>query len=53
MKDIYTVRISKKAKKNLKKIPWYLVVKLESWVSAVGLCGLHEVRKVKGYCVNY
>jgi len=49
MKDIYTVRISKQAKKDLKKIPWYLVLKLESWISAVGLCGLHEVRKINGY----
>jgi toxin HigB-1 len=49
MKDIYTVKFSKQAKKDLKKIPWNLVLKLESWVSAVGLCGLHEVRKVSGY----
>ena len=49
MKDIYNVRISKQAKRNLKKIPWYLVLKLESWVNAVGLHGLHEVRKVSGY----
>jgi len=49
MKDIYTVKFSKQAKRDLKKIPWNLVLKLESWVSAVGLCGLHEVRKVNGY----
>jgi proteic killer suppression protein len=49
MKDIYIVEFSKQAERDLKKIPWYLVLKLESWVMAVGLCGLHEVRKVYGY----
>jgi len=49
MKDIYTVKISKQAKKDLKKVPWYIALKLESWISAVGFYGLYEVRKVNGY----
>lgn len=49
MNDIYAVKFSKKAKHDLKKIPWYLVLKLESWVGAVGISGLSSVRKINGY----
>jgi proteic killer suppression protein len=49
MADIYVVRLSKQAQKDLKKIPWYVGLKLESWVSAVGISGLREVKKIGGY----
>lgn len=49
MKDIYAVKFSKQAKKDLKRIPLYVALKLESWINAVGLRGLHEVRKINGY----
>lgn len=49
MKDIYEVKTSKQAKRDLKQIPWYLVLKLESWISAIGIRGLREVRKIRGY----
>src|SRR3989442_951607 len=38
------VRISKSAKRALKKVPGYIVDKLETWVDAVEGDGLHEVR---------
>ncbi len=46
---IREVRISKSAKRALKKVPGYIVDKLESWVDAVERDGLHEVRKIPGY----
>ena len=49
MEDIYSVKFSKKAMRDLKKLPWYIVLKLESWVSAVGISGLCSVRKINGY----
>jgi proteic killer suppression protein len=46
---IREVRISKSAKRALKKVPGYIVDKLETWVDAVERDGLHEVRKIPGY----
>jgi len=46
---IREVRISKPAKRALKKVPGYIVDKLESWVDAVERDGLHEVRKIPDY----
>jgi proteic killer suppression protein len=43
------VRISKSARRALKKVPGYIVDKLETWVDAVERDGLHEVRKIPGY----
>jgi len=48
-RDIHTVRISKRAIKDLKKVPWFINLNLQAWVASVGLHGLAEVRKVKGY----
>ena len=45
---INEVVISKKAKKSLKKVPPYIVVKLQAWVNDVEVQGLEEVRKVPG-----
>ena len=47
--DIYKVEITKKAIKELQRIPAHVVLKLQSWIEAVGISGLREVRKLKGY----
>lgn len=49
MGDIFSVRLSTRAKKDLKRVPLPIVVKLESWIDDVGERGLTEVRKIKGY----
>jgi proteic killer suppression protein len=49
MKDIFNVKVSEKATKDLKKIPLYIVLKLQAWVDAVGHKGLSEVKKIPGY----
>jgi toxin HigB-1 len=36
-------------KKDLKKIPHYVVIKLQAWARDVELFGLPEIRKVPGY----
>lgn len=43
------VRLSKSAKRALKRVPGYIADKLETWVDAVERDGLHEVRKIPGY----
>jgi proteic killer suppression protein len=47
--DIHNVVISKRAEKQLKKLPVYIVVKLSAWVNAVEHDGLTIVRKVPGF----
>ncbi len=49
MKEIYQVVISRKACKDLRKIPMHVAVKLRSWIITVGHFGLLEARKRKGY----
>ena len=46
---INEVVISKKAKNSLKKVPFYILVKLQAWVNDVEVQGLEEVRKVPGW----
>jgi toxin HigB-1 len=46
---INNVIISKKAQKDLLKIPYFIVNKLKAWVMDVELNGIHEVRKIPGY----
>ena len=46
---IRRVRITKRAEKQLGKIPEHVVIKLMLWVRAVELDGLDEVRKVRGF----
>lgn len=46
---ITNVRIAKKAEKDLVKVPRHIVVNLRTWVRAVKLEGLENVRKIKGY----
>ncbi|HEU5282068.1 MAG TPA: hypothetical protein VFU82_08835 [Gammaproteobacteria bacterium] len=49
MTDIFSVRLSAKADKDLRKIPLAIAIKLEAWIEDVGERGLSEVRKTKGY----
>ena len=46
---INKVVLSRKARKSLKKVPFYIVVKLQAWVNDVEVQGLEEVRKVRGW----
>ena len=46
---IFRVELSRAAQKHLKKIPSYIVVKLQEWVLAVGEFSLEEVRKRPGF----
>jgi proteic killer suppression protein len=43
------VILSKRAQKDLKKVPLHIVRKLDSWISSVEKDGLEEVRKSPGY----
>jgi proteic killer suppression protein len=49
MEDIYNVKLSAKANKDLKKVPLPIAIKLQSWIEAVGQRGLNEVKKIPGY----
>ncbi len=46
---IYSVVISKQAKKQILKLPRHIVESLEAWVDDVEERGLLEVRKTPGY----
>ena len=47
--DIFEVELSKKAIKDLERLPSYIVLKLQAWVEAVTHQGLRETRKVPGF----
>lgn len=49
MNQVYKITINPKAKKQLAKIPTYIVTKLQAWVDAVSHDGISEVRKISGY----
>lgn len=49
MKDIFNVRLSPKAKRDVRKIPLSIALKLKGWIEDVGHRGISEVRKIKGY----
>jgi len=49
VKDIFEVQLTKKALKNLKKVPLYVTLKLQAWVNSVWHDGLCEARKIPGY----
>lgn len=49
MKDIFNVRLSPKAKRDVRKIPLPIALKLNAWIEDVGHRGICEVRKIKGY----
>ena len=43
------VRILKRVEKDLRKIPLYVVIKLQKWVDDVEEIGVEEVMKIKSY----
>jgi toxin HigB-1 len=46
---ITRVELAKRAEKDLKKLPKYIVLHLAEWVRAVELEGVENVRKLPGY----
>lgn len=46
---IHDVELSRKAQKQLRRVPAHIVEKLQEWVHAVGQYSLEEVRKRPGY----
>ncbi len=46
---MYKVLISRRAEKDLKKVPLYIKGIFYEWISAVRLNGLENVRLIKGY----
>lgn len=49
MNQTYNITINQKARKQLAKLPIYIVAKLQAWVDAVSHDGIFEVRKISGY----
>ena len=49
MKDIFTVHLTLKAKKDLKKVPLHIAINFQAWIDEVMLRGVSEVRKISGY----
>ncbi len=47
--NIFKVIISERAKRDLRKVPTHIAIKLYEWIEAVGADGLNEVRKISGY----
>lgn len=47
--NIFKVIISESAKRDLKKVPTHIAVKLYEWIEVVAADGLNEVRKISGY----
>lgn len=47
--DIFKVLLSKQAKRDLLKVPFYIARKLLAWVDDVENSGLKEVRRIPGY----
>lgn len=47
--DIHEVVISKNALKDLRKVPRPILDKLQSWIEAIEIEGLREVRKLPGF----
>jgi proteic killer suppression protein len=47
--DIFTVILSRQARKDLCSIPINIAVKLQIWIEHVNSDGLYEIRKIRGY----
>jgi len=43
------VELTERAKRDLRKLPVYIIDKLLAWVGRVEKVGVDEVRKIKGY----
>lgn len=46
---VHEVQLSRRALKQLRRIPRHIVIKLQAWVEAVENEGLDEVRKIPGF----
>ncbi|OGL43782.1 MAG: hypothetical protein A2161_07140 [Candidatus Schekmanbacteria bacterium RBG_13_48_7] len=46
---INTVHLTDRAKRDLKRLPFYIIVKLMGWADDVENRGIEEVRKTPGY----
>lgn len=46
---IVNIQLSSSAKKDIKKVPKHILVKLLSWIDNVEEFGLEETSKIKGY----
>ncbi len=49
MSEIYSITLIPKAKKQIKKIPSYVSIKLISWIEAVANEDISTVRRLTGY----
>lgn len=47
--NTFTVIIGERAKRDLRKVPTHIAIKLYEWIEAVAADGLNEVRKISGY----
>lgn len=47
--DIFDVVLSKRAMRDLQKLPWHIVKKLQAWIDDISQAGLRAVRKTPGY----
>lgn len=47
--EIYEVAITKLAEKQLRTLPAYIILKLQTWIDVVKHKGLAEVRKIPGF----
>lgn len=47
--DIYKAVLSKHAKKDVERVPSYVVLKLQAWIEDVTHKGLRETSKIPGY----
>ncbi len=43
------VRLSRKVQKQLKKVPVFIAVNLQTWVEQVEMFGISKVRRIPGY----
>ena len=46
---INVVKLSRRAKKDVEKVPPFIALKLAGWIEAVENDGLEEVRKIPGF----
>ena len=49
MSGVFEVHITRKALKDIKKVPLHIALKLQAWTDDVGHRGLQKVRKISGY----
>lgn len=49
MSEIFDVQLSWRAKKDLKKVPLHIAIKLQAWIEAVTHEELSNIKKIKGF----